>query len=331
MEDSLFVGSSCLSLKETCKKPEIEIEVPWQKSPTSQSCEVPSHDPNHNDAVFTEDFIKEQHGEFIRSITQVYETLRYMEYIEESEIRRPPHQNLPKEEFVTIGLEPEVIALLRHLPFLEIDDEISYGTLPYNYLNNVSEAREVLWKGEYDLAPWAVRLGSCKVTPGIFERTIIYDIRTKQIIQWPNNSPGYTNTYLDLPSVPAKVTLDQWIEYLRDLKEMPWSNGSSRYVESEPPASPSTNQYLLDGYNKRAAQKNLFVEHGWPDDFRVEEFRIAKQKFDKEDRKLRMVAQKLMHTGPYDGKAEEMAEAKAEHSKFLEESAGLRSIIKGSR
>ncbi|KAK6601692.1 hypothetical protein H4I96_07033 [Botrytis cinerea] len=64
---------------------------------------------------------------------------------------------------------------------------------------------------------------------------------------------------------------------------------------------------------------------------RVEEFRIAKQKFDKEDRKLRMVAQKLMHTGPYDGKAEEIAEAKAEHSKFLEESAGLRSIIKGSR
>ncbi|KAK8904785.1 hypothetical protein QC760_007124 [Botrytis cinerea] len=143
--------------------------------------------------------------------------------------------------------------------------------------------------------------------------------------------------------------LDQWIEYLRDLKEMPWSNGRSRYVESEPPASPSgyvdyianrynivdptpdADQYLLDGYNKRAAQKNLFVEHGWPDDFRVEEFRIAKQKFDKEDRKLRMVAQKLMHTGPYDGKAEEIAEAKAEHSKFLEESAGLRSIIKGSR
>ncbi|KAM0313966.1 hypothetical protein ACHAO8_005073 [Botrytis cinerea] len=343
------ICSSCLSLKETCRKPEIEIEVPWQKSPTSQSCEVPSHDPNHNDAVFTEDFIKEQHGEFIRSITQVYETLRYMEYIEESEIRRPPHQNLPKEEFVTIGLEPEVIALLRHLPFLEIDDEISYGTLPYNYLNNVSEAREVLWKGEYDLAPWAVRLGSCKVTPGIFERTIIYDIRTKHIIQWPNNSPGYTNTYLDLPSVPAKVMLDQWIEYLRDLKEMPWSNGRSRYVESEPPASPSgyvdyiangynivdptpdADQYLLDGYNKRAVQKKLFVEHGWPDDFRVEEFRIAKQKFDKEDRKLRMVAQKLMHTGPYDGKAEEIAEAKAEHSKFLEESAGLRSIIKGSR
>ncbi|KAK6601694.1 hypothetical protein H4I96_07035 [Botrytis cinerea] len=157
------ICSSCLSLKETCKKPEIEIEVPWQKSPTSQSCEVPSHDPSHNDAVFTEDFIKEQHGEFIRGITQVHETLRYMEYIEESEIRRPPHQNLPKEEFVTIGLEPEVIALLRHLPFLEIDDEISYGTFPYNYLNNVSEAREVLWKGEYDLASWDVCVGTRRI------------------------------------------------------------------------------------------------------------------------------------------------------------------------
>ncbi|TGO15915.1 hypothetical protein BTUL_0034g00370 [Botrytis tulipae] len=272
-----------------------------------------------------------------------------MQYIEESEIRRPPHRNLPREELVTIGLEPEVIALLQHLPFLEMDDEISYGTLPYNYLNDVFDAREVLWKGEYDLAPWAVRVGSCKVSPGIFGRTIIYDIRTKHIIQWPNNSPGYTNTYLDLPSVPAKVMLDQWIEYLRDLKELPWSDGRSRHVDSEPPAPPSgyvdyvangykivdptpdADQYLLDGYNRRAAQKRLFVEHGWPDDFRVEEFRSAKQKFDKKDRKFRMVAQKLMHTGPYDGKAEAMAEAVAKHSKFLEESAGLRAIIKGSR
>lgn len=133
-------------------------------------------------------------------ITQVYETLRSMEYIEESEIRRPPHQDLPMEELATNGLDPEVIALLRYLPFLDIDDEISYGTLPYSYLKDVSEAREVLWQGECDLAPWTLRLASCKATPGIFGRTIIYDIRTKHIIQWPNNSPGYTNIYLDLPS-----------------------------------------------------------------------------------------------------------------------------------
>lgn len=272
-----------------------------------------------------------------------------MQYIEESEIRRPPHRNLPKEELVTIRLESEVIALLQHLPFLEMYDEISYGTLPYNYLGDVSEAREVLWKGEYDLAPWTIRLCSCKSSPGIFGRTIIYDIRTKHIFQWPNNSTGYTNTYLDLPSVPAKVMLDQWIEYLRDLKELPWSDGRSRHVESEPPAPPfgyidyiangysivdpttDADQYLLDDYNKRAVQKSLFVEYGWPDDFRVEKFRSAKREFDKEDRKLRMVAQKLMHTGPYDGKAEARAEAMAKHSKFLEEAAGLRAIIKSSR
>jgi hypothetical protein len=344
-----LVGSSCLSLSVPCKKPKTEIEVPWQKSPTSQSCEVSSHDPNHDDAVFTEEFIKTQHGELINGITQVYETLRRMDYIKESEIRRPPHHNLPKEELATIGLEPEVIALLRYLPFLDIRDEISYGTLPYNYLRGVSDAREVLWQGEYDLAPWAVRLASCVATPGIFGRTIIYDIRTKHIIQWPNNSPGYTNTYLDLPSVPAKVMLDQWIGYLRDLKEMPWSDEFSRYVKSEPPAPPSgyvdyiangyrivdptpeADQYLLDGYNKGAARKRLFLENGWPDDFRVVEFRIAKQKFDEEDTRLDEVVEELMHTGPYEGKEEAIAEAKAKHSKFLEESAGSRAIIKSSR
>ncbi|KAF7928655.1 uncharacterized protein EAE98_005711 [Botrytis deweyae] len=102
-DGGLPVCSSCLSLKEACKKPEIRIEVPWQKSPTYQSCEVPSHDLKHNDAVFTEDFVNAQHGEFINGITQVYETLRCMKCIEESEIGRPPHQNLPKEELVTIG------------------------------------------------------------------------------------------------------------------------------------------------------------------------------------------------------------------------------------
>ncbi|TGO53268.1 hypothetical protein BELL_1599g00020 [Botrytis elliptica] len=116
---------------------------------------------------------------------------------------------------------------------------------------------------------------------------------------------------------------------------MPWSNGRSRHLESVPPAPPSgyvdyiangynivdlapdADQHLLDGYNKRAAQKRLFVEHGWQDAFRVEEFRISKQKFDKEDRKLRLVAQKLMHTDPYDGKAEAMAEAKGKILKVL--------------
>ncbi|KAF7914232.1 uncharacterized protein EAF01_000638 [Botrytis porri] len=239
-----------LSLREACKKPEIEIEVPWQKSSTSQSCEVPSRAPNHNGVVFTEDSIKAQHGEFIHGVTQVHKPLRCREYIEDSEIRWPPHQNLPKEELVTIGLEPEVIALLRHLPFLEIDDETSYGTLPYNHSNDVPEAREVLWKGEYDLAPWVVRFGSCKVTPGLFGRTTVYDIRTKHIIQWPNKSPGYINTYLDLQSVPAKIMLDQWIEHLRGLKEMPWSDGRSLHVESEPPTPPSGYvDYIANGHN----------------------------------------------------------------------------------
>ncbi|KAF7949327.1 uncharacterized protein EAE97_002836 [Botrytis byssoidea] len=199
------VCSSCLSSKEACEKPEIEIEVPWEKSPISQSCEVLSLDSTHNDAFFTEDFIKTQHGGFLQGMTQVYETL--------------------------------------------------HRTLPYNYLNDASDAREVLWKGEYDLAPWTVRLGSCKVSPDIFGRTIIYDIRTKHIIQWPNNSPGYTNT------TPSR------------LERMPWSNGRSRHVDSEPPAPPSgyvdyvangykivdptpdADQYLLEGYDKRAAQK----------------------------------------------------------------------------
>ncbi|KAF7906802.1 hypothetical protein EAF00_001080 [Botryotinia globosa] len=163
MEDSLFVGLSYASIA--------ELYTHRLKSPTSHSCEVLSLDLDDEDAVFTEDFIKTQHGEFIHGMTRVYETLRRMQYIEASEIRRPPHRSLPREELVTIGLEPEAIALRQHLPFLEMHDEISYGTLPYNYLNDVSDAREVLWKGEYDLTPW----------------TVLSALVPAKSARWPNN------------------------------------------------------------------------------------------------------------------------------------------------
>ncbi|KAF7892842.1 uncharacterized protein EAF02_000380 [Botrytis sinoallii] len=130
---------------------------------------VPSHDPKHNDAVFTEDFVKAQHGELYMALTLCYETLRCMKCIEESEIRRPPHQTLPKEELVTIGLEPEVIALLRHLPFREMMMRYHMATLPYNYLNDVSEAREVLWKDEYKSCTMGCPPWFLESPPGILD------------------------------------------------------------------------------------------------------------------------------------------------------------------
>ena len=76
--------------------------------------------------------------------------------------------------------------------------------------------------GGNDLALWAIWLSECRAYLGLHGRIIIYDWRTKNIIQWPNNEPGYTNTYLDLPGVPADEMFSQWIGFLRELKEMPW-------------------------------------------------------------------------------------------------------------
>jgi hypothetical protein len=91
-------------------------------------------------------------------ITTVYQTLRLMEYIDDAELRFPPHPNLPTEQLVSIGLEPETIAL-HYLSYLEIEDEISPYTHSYSYLHDVNEAREVLWEElerRYDLAPWII-------------------------------------------------------------------------------------------------------------------------------------------------------------------------------
>jgi len=74
--------------------------------------------------------------------------------------------------------------------------------------------------GGNDLALWAIWLSECRAYLGLHGRIIIYDWRTKNIIQWPNNEPGYTNTYLDLTGVPADAKFSQWIRFLRELKEV---------------------------------------------------------------------------------------------------------------
>ena len=253
-------------------------------------------------AVFTEDYITSEHGALIRGITSVYGALKSMQYIDDVELMSPPYANFPVEQLTSIGLEPEAVALLRYLPYLAHPIEISFSSNSYSYLDNADQAREVLWEGGNDLAPWAIRLSHCRAYPSLHGRTIIYDLRSKGIIQWASNERGYTNTYLDLPSTPSEDFFKQWVGYLRDLKEIPWRHRYGRQVLTEPPAGPSnyvdfiasgytdpsepvtvnSEQFDIDGFNMQEALKKLFIDHGWPDDFRGDEFKTARQRWQEE-------------------------------------------------
>jgi hypothetical protein len=133
--------------------------------------------------LFAEKSISSQHGTVIQGITRVYETLLKMQYFEASQLHLPPHQYFPAETLIQIGIEPEAIALLRQLPYLGLEGEISAYTNAYTYLDDIREARQVLWEGGKDLAPWVIRLSECKAFPGWHGRTIIYDLRARSIVQ----------------------------------------------------------------------------------------------------------------------------------------------------
>jgi hypothetical protein len=83
-----------------------------------------------------------------------------MQHFDDTELKSPPQANFPRGKLTRIGLEPGAIALPRYLPRLADFIEVSFSTNSYSYLDNVEGAREVLWEGGNDLAPWSIRLSN---------------------------------------------------------------------------------------------------------------------------------------------------------------------------
>jgi hypothetical protein len=135
-----------------------------------------------------------------------------------------------------------------------------------------------------------------------FDFILIYDLGTKTVTQWPTCVSGYMNTYLDLPTRPAKEIFNAWISRLMTLQEVPWWSRSrdSRMPELPPPGHPAAwvdghSAGLSDGLcdedagmlaqvccKEHEAKKKLFVDYGWRGRFRAEEFNQAQEAWDAE-------------------------------------------------
>ncbi|KFZ25514.1 hypothetical protein V502_00006 [Pseudogymnoascus sp. VKM F-4520 (FW-2644)] len=327
--------AECLANCLGCGKPKINITVPWPKA--AQTVEE-TQSPNPQNAAqqllvaadfeFTEEYICAEHCNVIRGITQIFDLLRDMAYLDEDEIIRPPHINFPAAELTALGLETEVVALLRYLPYLKEDVEITAMSKSHSSLRAGRGAREVLWEGGNDLAPWVVRLTQVQPMAANHGRTIIYDLHAKTITQWANNENAYTNTYLDLPTLPAKQMLAQWEANLRALTELPWREPNREpSIKSVPPAPPhgfidyvanpeqsiatsTTNQYSVDGLNHRKSMEKMFIDHGWPDEFRADGFAQARKEWALTERRLDYNRQRVGGLAAY-----------LEYSEFLYQSA----------
>jgi hypothetical protein len=81
-----------------------------------------------------------------------------------------------------------------------------------------------------------------------------------------------------------------------------------------------SDQYSLDDWNLIQACKKLFIDHGWPDNFRGDELKEARRSWTEEHHRVENARSKL--------RGDARLRAFAEYSRILEKSAGEKSIIK---
>lgn len=84
--DNVTVGASR-------RKPKPQIEVAWERDPSETRLFI---GVTHRSV--TEEQIKVQHPDLITGMTQLYDTLKDIQYIEDSETHRPSHQNFPADK-----------------------------------------------------------------------------------------------------------------------------------------------------------------------------------------------------------------------------------------
>ncbi|PSS09026.1 hypothetical protein M430DRAFT_22397 [Amorphotheca resinae ATCC 22711] len=94
---------------------------PWQKSSftaSPQNLGVQVQTPlTSGMAVFTENYLKSEHGALIRGITSVYGTLKSMQRFDDMELKSPPQANFLMGKLTSIGLETSLCMLQLNLDY----------------------------------------------------------------------------------------------------------------------------------------------------------------------------------------------------------------------
>jgi hypothetical protein len=95
--------------------------------------------------------------EIIATLTDFYEFLSKLPWLESRDILYPPEggwPNITKENFAFLGKNEEVIALLRHLPYIRMDGKdqyvLAYSTFPCDYRRDYFQSPAF----EKDNTPW---------------------------------------------------------------------------------------------------------------------------------------------------------------------------------
>jgi hypothetical protein len=97
--------------------------------------------------------------EIVATLRDFYEFLSKLPWLESGDILYPPESgwpNITKENFAFLGKNEEVIALLRHLPYIRMDGKgqyvVAYNTFPCDYRRDYFQSPAF----EKGLTPWEI-------------------------------------------------------------------------------------------------------------------------------------------------------------------------------
>ncbi|CAL8579650.1 hypothetical protein XPA_005384 [Xanthoria parietina] len=211
------------------------------------------------------------HSDTIEAFTKFYAFLTTLPYIPASALQHPPPNGWPSitdDAFSPLGKTPEVLHLLRHLPYLEdVDWNIAYDTKVTAY--NSGRARDCLQQGQSlevhglkpfhidDIPPHAVTLTNGSNYGSWLICNTIDGTLTEHI---PLGTPGFDNRpWYQYPTMPIVQFLEQWKERYTELEWVATPGAPGAYGNIAIPGE--TNDRDL------AETRDIYRAHGWPSNF----------------------------------------------------------------
>ncbi|GES59681.1 hypothetical protein ATEIFO6365_0002001200 [Aspergillus terreus] len=246
--------------------------------------------------------IAHDHANLIQNVSQLYQTLVDMQYIQGNDILRPPQTRaqLNLAALVEAGYRPDTIALLLQMPHIKSSSvEIApQETLPFPYLNlddlhtvsGTNNPRDPLDHPDeenWTIPPWTFFLTRPAPHREVdFAYCRIYDTRSKSLGLWSDslrrldNEPPRALFLIDARS-PREV-IGEWIGALKSLQWVPslsqaegkiYTPGQREVLDQMLAMAQTMPAEIVDGFigverrrnNMYWAQRRVYEECGWPD------------------------------------------------------------------
>ncbi|KAJ5678351.1 uncharacterized protein N7477_003984 [Penicillium maclennaniae] len=233
------------------------------------------------------------------AITDLYESLTTLLYVEPTDILYPPpggwpHITQENEAFASLNKTDEVIELLRHLPYLDSRRNAWYirpWSTICDYVNKDPRKYVSVVPDEFKFPPWVINI----TDSGRYGKSLIFDTSDGTATEYAldgfiykpdyaEDDPRYWRVECEPDTEPLVDRLGYYKQRFQKLNWIPevqkvgsWPRVYEWYEEP-------TGSY---GDDKGKMIRDIYLEYGWPDFFDREACQQALEKFYYDHRKNR--------------------------------------------